>query len=67
LKTLIAILTIALSAAAGAIIVFGMYNLFQTNWPEEKPELPRGPNAGILYIMLGVGLLILVLIRRLKK
>ena len=34
---------------------------------EEKPELPRGPNAGIFYILLGVGLLLLSLIRRFKK
>jgi len=49
------------------IIVFGVYNLIQTKWPAEKTELPRGPNAGIYYILLGVGLLTLALIRRFKK
>jgi hypothetical protein len=66
-KTFLGILTGALLAVSVAIIGFGIYNLFQTGWPEEKPELPRGPNAGILYILLGVGILLLALIRRFKK
>jgi TRAP-type C4-dicarboxylate transport system permease small subunit len=66
-KTFLAILTGALLAAAITIIGFGIYNLLQTGWPEEKPELPWGPNAGIFYILLGVGLLLLALIRRFKK
>ncbi len=67
MKTFFGILTGVLLAAAVAIIGFGIYNLFQTGYPEEKPELPLGPNAGILYILLGVGLLLLALIRRFKK
>jgi hypothetical protein len=44
-----------------------LYKLLQAGWPEEKPELPWGPNAGIFYILLGVGLLLLALIRKFKK
>jgi hypothetical protein len=66
-KTFLGILTGVLLASAVAIIGFGIYNLFQAGQPEEKPELPRGPNAGIFYILLGVGLLLLALIRRFKK
>jgi hypothetical protein len=66
-KTFLGILTGVLFAAAVAIIGFGVYNLLQAVQPEGKPELPRGPNAGILYILLGVGLLLLAIIRRFKK
>ncbi|HTB25617.1 MAG TPA: hypothetical protein VK711_09605 [Puia sp.] len=67
MKTFLGILTSVLLAAAIAIIGFGIYNLLHAGQPEEKPLLPRGPNAGILYILLGVGLLLLALIRRFKK
>jgi hypothetical protein len=66
-KTFLGISKGILLAVAVAIIGFGIYNLFQTKRPEEKPELPWGPNAGIFYILLGVGLLLLALIRRFKK
>ncbi len=67
MKTFLGILTSVLLAAAIAMIGFGIYNLLQAGQPEAKPELPRGPNAGILYILLGVGLLLLAIIRRFKK
>jgi hypothetical protein len=66
-KTFLGILTGVLLAAAIAIIGFGIYNLLQAGQPTEKTELPRGPNAGIFYILLGVGLLLLAIIRRFKK
>ena len=67
MKTFTGILTSVLLAAAIAIIGFGIYNLLQAGQTAEKTELPRGPNAGIFYILLGVGLLLLAIIRRFKK
>jgi formate hydrogenlyase subunit 3/multisubunit Na+/H+ antiporter MnhD subunit len=66
-KTFISILTGILLTAAIAIIGFGIYNMFRAGWPIEKSVLPRGPNAGILYILLGIGVLMLAVIRRFKK
>jgi hypothetical protein len=67
MKTFLAILRAALLTAAIVIILFGVYNLFRTQWPDPKPEIPWGANAGIFYVILGVGLLTLVLIQRSKK
>ena len=67
MKTFFGILTIVLLVVAIAIIGFGIYNLLLAGQPEARTELPRGPNAGILYILLGVGLLLLAIIRRFKK
>jgi hypothetical protein len=66
-KTFLDILSSILLAVAVGIIGFGIYNLLQTGRPEVKSLLPWGPNAGILYILLGVGILLLAVMRRIKK